>query len=87
MDVKIERFLCACGVPFNVLHSPYWHEMVKGINEAPKGYKSPNYEKARTVLLERETGNKKLNLNQVQPLDLVAHLLMVLLQALEVKEQ
>ena len=28
--------------------------MVKGINEAPKGYKSPNYEKARTVLLERE---------------------------------
>jgi len=28
--------------------------MVKAINEAPKGYKSPSYEKARTVLLERE---------------------------------
>ena len=28
--------------------------MVKAINEAPKGYKAPNYEKARTVLLERE---------------------------------
>jgi len=35
-------------------HSPYWHDMVKTINEAPKGYKSPNYEKARTVLLDRE---------------------------------
>ena len=32
-----------------------------------------------------KTRNKKLNLNQVQPLDLVAHLLMVLLQAVEVK--
>eukprot|EP00253_Pinus_taeda_P014544 PITA_14544 len=28
--------------------------MVKAINEAPKGYKAPNYEKARTMLLERE---------------------------------
>ena len=54
VDGKIVRFLCACGVPFNVLRSPYWHEMVKAINEAPKGYKAPNYEKARTVLLERE---------------------------------
>ena len=54
MDGKIVRFLCACGVPFNVLRSPYWHDMVKAINEAPKGYKAPNYEKARTVLLERE---------------------------------
>ena len=33
---------------------PYWHDLVKAINEAPKGYKSPNYEKARTVLLDRE---------------------------------
>lgn len=54
MDGKIVRFLCACGVPFNVLRSPYRHEMVKAMNEAPKGYKSLNYEKARPVLLERE---------------------------------
>lgn len=54
MDGKIVRFHCACAIPFNVLRSPYWHEMVKAINEAPKGYKAPNYEKARTVLLERE---------------------------------
>ena len=41
-------------MPFNVLHSPYWHDLVKGINESPKGYKSPSYENARTVLLDRE---------------------------------
>ena len=54
MDAKVARFLYACGVPFNVLHSPYWHDFVNAINEAPKGYKSPNYEKARIVLLDRE---------------------------------
>jgi len=31
--------------------------MVKAINEAPKGYKSPNYVKPRTMLLEREKEN------------------------------
>ena len=36
VDGKIVRFLCACGVPFNVLHSLCWHDMVKAINEAPK---------------------------------------------------
>ena len=38
MDSKVYRFLYACGVPFNVLRSPYWHEMVQAINGAPKGY-------------------------------------------------
>jgi hypothetical protein len=37
-----------------VLRSPYWHDLVKGINDAPKGYKNPSYEKAKTVLLDRE---------------------------------
>ena len=46
VDSKIFRFLYACGVPFNVLRSPYWHEMVSAINDAPKGYKSPGYDKA-----------------------------------------
>ena len=54
MDSKIFRFLYACGVPFNVLRSPYWHEMVSAINDAPKGYKSPGYDKARTVGLDHE---------------------------------
>jgi hypothetical protein len=54
VDAKVVWFLHACGIPFNVLRSPYWHDLVKEINEASKGYKSPNYEKARIVLLDRE---------------------------------
>ena len=48
------RFLYACGIPFNVLPSPYWHEMVEAIRTAPVGYKSPRYDKARTVGLDKE---------------------------------
>jgi hypothetical protein len=54
VDAKVYRFLYACGIPFNVLRSPYWHEMVQAINGAPKGYRSPRYDKARTVGLDRE---------------------------------
>ena len=58
VDAKVARFLYACGLPFNVLRSPYWHDMVRAINQkAPQGYKSPSYEKARTVLLDREKKN------------------------------
>jgi hypothetical protein len=59
VDAKVARFLYACGVPFNVLRSPYWHSMVKAINKAPIGYKSPGYEKARTVLLDKEKARLK----------------------------
>lgn len=54
MDSKVYKFLYACGIPFNVLRSPYWHEMVSSINDALKGYKSPEYDKARTVGLDHE---------------------------------
>jgi hypothetical protein len=51
---KFFRFLYACGIPFNVLRSPYWHEMLQVINGAPKGYMIPKYGKARTLGLDRE---------------------------------
>jgi hypothetical protein len=35
VDTKVVHFLYACGIPFNVLRSPYWHDLVKGSNEAP----------------------------------------------------
>eukprot|EP00253_Pinus_taeda_P030175 PITA_30175 len=54
MDSKVYRFLYACGIPFNVLRSPYLHEMVSAINDTPKGYKSPRYDKARTIGLDHE---------------------------------
>jgi len=53
------RFLYANGVPFNVLRSPYWHEMVDAFLGAPKGYKSPGYDKAKTVGLDTEKGKIK----------------------------
>jgi hypothetical protein len=54
VDAIFFRFLYACGIPFNVLRSPYWHEMLQVINGAPKGYRSPEYDKARTLGLDRE---------------------------------
>lgn len=53
-DSKGVCFLYACGVHFNVLRPPYLHEMVTSINNVVKGYKAPNYEKARTMLLDKE---------------------------------
>jgi hypothetical protein len=53
-DQSIARCLYANGISFNVVRSPYWQEMVRSINEAPKGYKSPGYEKVRTTLLIKE---------------------------------
>ena len=51
---KVYRFLYACGIPFNVLRSPYWHEMVEAICTSPTGYKILGYGKARTVGLDKE---------------------------------
>jgi hypothetical protein len=64
VDAKVARFIYSCGVPFNVLRSPYWHSMVKAINKAPIGYKSPGYEKARTVLLNKEKEKIKRSLTR-----------------------
>ncbi|KAM0918640.1 hypothetical protein ACQ4PT_008727 [Festuca glaucescens] len=52
VDMHIMMFLCANGIPFNVLRSPQYPEMVAAIQKALKGYKPPAYEKARTTLLD-----------------------------------
>eukprot|EP00253_Pinus_taeda_P025659 PITA_25659 len=65
VDSKVYRFLYACGIPFNVLRSPYWHEMVSAINDAPKGYKIPRYDKARTVGLDHEKAKISHSLNRM----------------------
>ena len=65
MDSNFYEFLYACGVPFNVLRSPYWHEMVSAINDAPKGYKSPGYDKPRTVGLDHEKAKISHSLNKM----------------------
>jgi hypothetical protein len=53
-ESRVARAIFACGIPFNVVRSPYWKGIVKAINEAPQGFKGPNYEKFRTVAAKRE---------------------------------
>ncbi|CAL5355714.1 unnamed protein product [Camellia sinensis] len=54
VDQKIARCIYGNGIAFNVVRSPLWADMVSSILNAPKGYKSPNYEKVRTALLDKE---------------------------------
>eukprot|EP01018_Ginkgo_biloba_P021118 Gb_25767 [translate_table: standard] len=54
IDFAIARFFYACGILFNVARSPYYEEMVHAINNGPKGYKPPGYEKLRTTLIDNE---------------------------------
>ena len=44
-ETRVARALYACGIPFNVVRSPYWKDMVREINTTPQGFKGPNYEK------------------------------------------
>lgn len=52
VDLLVERALCANGIPFNVLRSPDFIAMIRGVNQAPPGYKPPSYDKARLTLLD-----------------------------------
>ncbi|KAL7203868.1 hypothetical protein ACSBR2_017010 [Camellia fascicularis] len=52
VDAITVRALCTNGIPFNVLRNPHFCRMVIAINNAPKGYKAPSFEKARTTLLD-----------------------------------
>ncbi|KAG5561819.1 hypothetical protein RHGRI_004760 [Rhododendron griersonianum] len=54
VDQRVARFFYGNGIHFIVARSPFWTNMVTGINNAPKGYKAPNYEKIRTSLLDKE---------------------------------
>ncbi|XP_028074197.1 uncharacterized protein LOC114276609 [Camellia sinensis] len=59
VDQTVSRCLYSNGIAFNVVRSPRWTDMVTAINNTPKGYKSPNYEKARTNLLDKEQSKEK----------------------------
>ena len=50
IDRRVARAISACALSFNVVRSPYWKDMLKAVNEAPRGYKGPNFEKVRTTL-------------------------------------
>ncbi|GMI70157.1 hypothetical protein HRI_000685000 [Hibiscus trionum] len=52
VDILIVRALCANGIPFNVLRNPDFLVMLKGVNQAPKDYKPPSFDRARTTLVD-----------------------------------
>ncbi|KAK1391295.1 DUF659 domain-containing protein [Heracleum sosnowskyi] len=52
VDMTVLRFLCANGIPFNVLRSPEMVSMTNAMKNAPKDYKPPSYDRARTSLLD-----------------------------------
>jgi hypothetical protein len=54
MDAKVFSVIYAYGISFNVLYSPYWHDMVYAINDAPKGYRGPKYDKLKTTGLDKK---------------------------------
>ncbi|KAJ7947908.1 DUF659 domain-containing protein [Quillaja saponaria] len=54
VDGAIARFFYGNGIPFNVAKSPFWVDMVRAINGAPKGYGPPSSEKIKTALLDKE---------------------------------
>ena len=63
VDQTVARFFYCNGIPFNVARSPFFTDMVTGINHAPRGYKAPNYEKIRTSLLDKEQSKVQRALN------------------------
>eukprot|EP01018_Ginkgo_biloba_P021120 Gb_25769 [translate_table: standard] len=54
VDSHVARCIYACGISFNVVRSSYWQDMVRAINDGPKGYKTPSFEKVQTTLLTKE---------------------------------
>lgn len=63
---KIARCLYAHGLPFNLVRSPYWRDMVLAINSAPPGFTSPGYEKVRTTLLQKEKKSIEAQLKPIR---------------------
>eukprot|EP01018_Ginkgo_biloba_P000099 Gb_18470 [translate_table: standard] len=50
VDSHVARCIYACGISFNVGRSPYWQDMVRAINDGPKGYKTPSFEKEKYLV-------------------------------------
>ena len=54
VDEAIAHCLYANGLPFNLVRSPYWKEMVAAILRVLGDYIIPGFQKVRTTLLQKE---------------------------------
>ncbi|CAO2827680.1 unnamed protein product [Amaranthus hypochondriacus] len=52
VDMAIVRAVAINGLSYNVLRNPDFHNMVTAINNVPKGYKAPLFDRARTSLTD-----------------------------------
>jgi hypothetical protein len=53
-ETRVARAIYACGIPFNMVWSPYLQVMIRAIDIVPQVFKGPNYEKLQTNLLKKE---------------------------------
>nr|XP_025656884.1 uncharacterized protein LOC112751822 [Arachis hypogaea] len=51
VDKRFARWLLDCKIPFNVVMSPYFQDMLDGVAGIGLGYKGPSYDKLRVHLL------------------------------------
>ncbi|KAL4297483.1 hypothetical protein GQ457_12G000270 [Hibiscus cannabinus] len=68
VDILIVRALCANDIPFNVLRNPDFLAMLKEVNQAPKDYKPPSFDRARTTLVDECQRELEKELIPRQPL-------------------
>ncbi|ERN03022.1 hypothetical protein AMTR_s00205p00021920 [Amborella trichopoda] len=54
VDAVTARYFYAHGIPFNIVRGPQFQEKIYAINNAPKGYVPPKYERLRTRLLDKQ---------------------------------
>jgi hypothetical protein len=52
MDKIIIKFFIGCGIPFNVIKSNHFKQMISTVGHYGPGYLPPSYEKLRTTLLK-----------------------------------
>ncbi|XP_059069104.1 uncharacterized protein LOC131859411 [Cryptomeria japonica] len=65
-DSKIARCLYGNGLPFNLVRSPYFRDMVHTLCNTPSDYVCPGYEKVRTTLLAKEKASIELQLKVIK---------------------
>jgi len=52
MDKIITNFFIGCGIPFNVIESNHFKQMIFDVGHYGPRYLPPSYEKLRTTLLK-----------------------------------
>jgi hypothetical protein len=51
MDKIIIKFFIGCGIPFNVIKSNHFKQMISAVGHYGPGYLPPSYEKLRTTCI------------------------------------